>query len=74
MVAPLLRATIGDGKEFTDRLFGLLKRAATGAHAFDQLCATLDIEHRLREGLIQTANTGRRVWADTAYRSVENEA
>jgi IS5 family transposase len=28
----------------------------------------------LREGLIQTANTGRRVWADTAYRSNENEA
>ena len=29
---------------------------------------------RLREGLVQTANTGRRVWADTAYRSAENEA
>lgn len=28
---------------------------------------------RLREGLIQKANTGRRVWADTAYRSVANE-
>lgn len=28
---------------------------------------------RLREGLIQTANTGRRVWADAAYRSAENE-
>lgn len=28
---------------------------------------------RLREGLIQTANTGRRVWADTAYRSAANE-
>jgi IS5 family transposase len=28
---------------------------------------------RLREGLIQTANTGSRVWADTAYRSAENE-
>lgn len=29
---------------------------------------------RLREGLIQTANTGRRVWADTACRSAETEA
>ncbi|MCJ8335991.1 MAG: IS5 family transposase [Epibacterium sp.] len=29
---------------------------------------------RLREGLVQTANTGRRVWADTAYRSAQNEA
>ena len=29
------------------RLFGLRKRAATGQHEFDTLCATLDIEHRL---------------------------
>ncbi len=28
----------------------------------------------LREGLIQTANTGRQVWADTAYRSAQNDA
>ncbi|MEM8554186.1 MAG: IS5 family transposase [Pseudomonadota bacterium] len=28
---------------------------------------------RLREGLIQTVNTGRGVWADTAYRSLANE-
>ena len=35
------------GKEWTCRLFGLRKRPATGAHAFDQLCADLDIEHRL---------------------------
>ncbi len=34
------------GREFTDRLFGLRKRAATGAHEFDQLCADLGIEHR----------------------------
>ena len=26
-----------NGKEFTDRLFGLRKRAATGEHEFDQL-------------------------------------
>jgi transposase InsO family protein len=36
-----------NGKEFTDRLFGLRKRAATGAHEFDTLCAALGIEHRL---------------------------
>ena len=35
-----------NGKEFTDRLFGLRKRAATGAHEFDTLCSELDIEHR----------------------------
>jgi hypothetical protein len=35
------------GKELTDRLFGLRKRAATGKHDFDTLCAALDIEHRL---------------------------
>lgn len=34
-------------KEFTDRLFGLPKRAATGEHEFDKLCTELDIEHRL---------------------------
>ena len=36
-----------NGKEFTDRLFGLRKRAATGGHEFDRLCADLGIEHRL---------------------------
>jgi transposase InsO family protein len=36
-----------NGKEFTDRLFGLRKRAATGDHDFDRLCAELGIEHRL---------------------------
>jgi len=35
------------GKEFTDRLFGLRKRAATGEHEFDKLCTELSIEHRL---------------------------
>jgi hypothetical protein len=35
------------GQAFTDRLFGLRKRAATGAHEFDRLCAELGIEHRL---------------------------
>jgi len=36
-----------NGKEFTDRLFGLRKRAATGAHDFDRLCTDLGIEYRL---------------------------
>jgi transposase InsO family protein len=36
-----------NGKEFTDRLFGLRKRAATGKHDFDRLCTELGIEHRL---------------------------
>jgi transposase InsO family protein len=35
------------GKEFTDRLFGLRRRAATGEHEFDKLCTELGIEHRL---------------------------
>jgi transposase InsO family protein len=36
-----------NGKKFTDRLFGLRKRAATGKHEFDKVCAELEIEHRL---------------------------
>jgi transposase InsO family protein len=36
-----------NGKEFTDRLFGLRKRAQSGQHEFDKLCTALDIEHRL---------------------------
>jgi len=36
-----------NGKEFTDRLFGLRKRAQSGEHEFDRLCSELDIEHRL---------------------------
>ena len=36
-----------NGKEFTDRLFGMRKRGATGNHEFDLLCTDLDIEHRL---------------------------
>ena len=36
-----------NGKEFTDRLFGLRKREATDRHEFNQLCADLGIEHRL---------------------------
>ena len=43
-----IRTVLTDnGKEFTDRLFGLRKRAATGEHEFDKLCAELGIEHRL---------------------------
>ena len=33
-----------NGKEFTDRLFGLRKREQSGKHEFDRLCAELDIE------------------------------
>ena len=36
-----------NGREFTDRLFGQRKRAATGQHDFDLLCSDLGIEHRL---------------------------
>jgi transposase-like protein len=36
-----------NGKKFTDRLFGLQKRVATGQHEFDILCSTLGIKHRL---------------------------
>jgi transposase InsO family protein len=36
-----------NGKDFTDRRFGLRKRSPTGQHAFDQLCGDLGIEHRL---------------------------
>jgi len=34
-----------NGKEFTDRLFGLRKRAPTGKHEFDLLCSDLGTEH-----------------------------
>jgi hypothetical protein len=33
----ITRVLTDNGKEFTDRLFGLRRRAATGAHAFDRL-------------------------------------
>jgi transposase InsO family protein len=36
-----------NGKEFTDRLFGLRRRAATGKPELDQLCTDLKIQHRL---------------------------
>ena len=43
-----IRTVLTDnGREFTDRLFGLRKRSPTGKHAFDQLCTDLGIEHRL---------------------------
>ena len=43
----ITRVLTDNGKEFTDRLFGLRKRPATGNHDFDRLCADLGIEHRL---------------------------
>ncbi len=43
-----IRTVLTDnGKEFTDRLFGLRKREATGRHEFDLLCTEPGIEHRL---------------------------
>ena len=43
-----IRTVLTDnGKEFTDRLFGLRKRSPTGQHEFDRLCADLGIDHRL---------------------------
>lgn len=43
----ITRVLTDNGKEFTDRLFGLRRRPATGAHDFDLLCAELGIDHRL---------------------------
>ena len=43
----ITRVLTDNGKEFTDRLFGIHRRPATGDHAFDRLCADLGIEHRL---------------------------
>ena len=43
----ITRVLTDNGKAFTDRLFGLRRRAATGQHEFDLLCAELGIEHRL---------------------------
>ena len=43
----ITRVLTDNGKEFTDRLFGLRRRAATGNHEFDRLCDDLGIEHRL---------------------------
>ena len=50
-----------------DRMHGIVRRQiVTDAARHDGA--------RLREGLIQQANTARDVWADSAYRSAENEA
>jgi transposase InsO family protein len=43
----ITRVLTDNGKAFTDRLFGLRKRAATGQHEFASLCADLGIKHRL---------------------------
>ncbi len=37
----------GNGKAFTDRLFGVRRHAATRQHAVDMLCSTSGIEHWL---------------------------
>jgi hypothetical protein len=43
----ITRVLTDNGKAFTERLFGLRKRPATGQHEFYQLCADFCIEHRL---------------------------
>ena len=43
----ITRVLTDNGNEFTDRLFGLRRRAATEHHEFDRLCADLGIDHRL---------------------------
>jgi len=43
----IVKILTDNGKEFTDRLFASRARAPSGAHAFDQLCTELGIEHRL---------------------------
>jgi len=43
----ITRVLTDNGREFTDGLFGLRRRAATGTHDFDRLCADLGMEHRL---------------------------
>jgi transposase InsO family protein len=41
------RGAIDNGKEVTDRLFGLRKLAQNGKYEFDNPCTALEIEHRL---------------------------
>jgi len=43
----ITRVPTDNGREFTDRRFGRRRRAPTGNHDFDRLCAELGIEHRL---------------------------
>lgn len=52
----ITKALTDNGKEFTNRLFGLRRRAPTGNHDFDRLCADLDIEHRLTPPMRPQAN------------------
>lgn len=63
----ITRIFTDNGKEFTDHLFGLGKRAATGSHEFDQLRTELGIEHRLTppmhpqtNGMVERSNG--RIW------------
>ena len=41
------RLLTDNGREFTDRLFALREREASGQHEFDLLCREFNIEHRL---------------------------
>ncbi len=53
----ITRVLMDNGKEFTDRLFGLRRRPATGNHEFDHLCAELGIEHRLAPPMRSETNS-----------------
>ena len=62
----ITRVLTDNGREFTDRLFGLRRRHATGAHQVDLLCAELGIDHRLAPpadqrhgGAVQRPDRGR---------------
>ena len=52
----ITRIFTDNGRECTDRRFGLRKRAASAAHDFDRLCADLGIEHRLAPRLHPQTN------------------
>jgi len=52
----ITRILTDNGKEFSDHLFGLRRRAATGNHDFDRLCAELKIEHRLSPPMCPQTN------------------
>lgn len=76
----LTKVLTDNGKEFTDRFCATGERKPTGAHAFDQVCATNTIEHRLikprhpqTNGMVERFN-GRiaEVLATTRFQSAEH--
>lgn len=57
-IAPMqiIKVLTNNVKEFTDRLFGLRRRAATGNHDFDRFCVELGIGHRLTPAMRPQTN------------------